>query len=323
MSLGFNKAGKFTDKKLWLAPLAGYTDRGFRTLCKTWGVDVLVSEMVSADGLVRDSLKTRQYILFEQVERPYGIQIFGSEPYVMAKAAEYCLTVNPDFIDLNMGCPVRKVVKRGAGSALMKKPALAAAIMREVKSAVAGSCPVGAKFRSGWDASSLNYLEFGLALQDAGADFLCLHPRTQSQQFSGLSDWQHIAELKRQLAIPLIGNGDIGSPEAALKMYRETGCNSLMIGRGALGKPWIFKQIRQLLECGDYSPITRDTLRDTILQHIEHALRYKREAVAVKELRSQLCHYTKGLVGGAELRQKINHATSAEEIRDLVRAFFA
>jgi nifR3 family TIM-barrel protein len=309
---------RLTANKLWLAPLAGYTDRAFRVLCASLGAEVMVSEMVSADGLIRDSGKTRQYVLFGDEERPFGIQLFGSDPVLMARAAEACLAEKPDFIDLNMGCPVRKVVKRGAGSALIKDPAQAAAIMKAVRGAVGDACPVSVKFRSGWDHDSLNYVEFGLALEAAGADFLCLHPRTQSQQFGGLANWEHISELKHRLTIPLIGNGDIRCPEDAVKMLAETGCDGIMIGRGALGKPWIFGQIRQFLASGDYTPINKSRLQETMHAHVRLAVQYKQERIAVKELRSQLCFYTKGLVGGSDLRQRINHAASAAELHDLI-----
>lgn len=313
------KLNEITGRKLWLAPLAGYTDCAYRQLCKQSGADVMVSEMVSADGLIRDSKKTVQFIHFEESERPFGIQLFGSEPAVLAGAAEFCLQFKPDFIDINMGCPVKKVVKRGAGSALMKNPPLAEAIVRELSSVLKGSCLLGVKFRSGWNAQTLNYLEFGQLLQAAGADFICLHARTQTQMFSGQADWSHIASLKKQLSIPLIGNGDIQSPEDALKMLTATGCDSVMIGRGALGKPWIFSQIRQLWDTGDYRPVTRTLLLETIFSHINHALRYKEERIVYKELRSQLCFYTKGLVGSSELRQAINRAQSTDEIKDLIR----
>ncbi len=309
-----------THRKLWLAPLAGYTDSAFRQLCKQGGAEVLVSEMVSADGLIRDSKKTVQFIRFEEGERPFGIQIFGSDPAVLARGAEFCLEFKPDFIDINMGCPVKKVVRRGAGSALMKDPARAGAMVKEVVAVVKGSCRLGVKFRSGWNADDLNYVEFGQMLQSAGADFLCLHARTQVQMFSGQANWTHIAELKRNLSIPLIGNGDIHSPEDAAKMQAETGCDAVMIGRGALGKPWIFAQVRQLWDGGDYRPVTRDLLLQTIFSHIDLALRYKQERVVYKEMRSQLCFYTRGLVGSAELRQKINRAESTAEIKQLVLA---
>ncbi|MDD3632517.1 MAG: tRNA dihydrouridine synthase DusB [Candidatus Cloacimonetes bacterium] len=310
---------ELTNHKLWLAPMAGYTDRAFRHLCKENGVDVMVSEMVSADGLIRNTKRTIPYILFDDLERPFGIQIFGSDPYIMAKAAELCLAWNPDFIDLNMGCPVKKVVRKGAGIALMKNPVLAEEIVREVGSVIEKKCFLSAKFRSGWDLTSLNYLDFGLRLQDAGADFLCLHPRTHSQMFSGKANWSHITELKKQLSIPLIGNGDIHIPEDALKMYEETGCDSVMIGRGALGKPWIFNQIHQLEKTGDYTPANRQLILETMFRHIDLATHFKPEDVAVKELRSQLCFYTKGIIGGAELRQAINNAISAEQIKELIK----
>lgn len=313
-----SKLTHIIDNKLWLAPLAGFTDQAFRQLCKANGADVLVSEMVSADGLIRDSVKTVQYIKFSEAERPLGIQIFGSDPVVMSRAAEFCLQYKPDFIDLNMGCPVKKVVKRGAGSALMKDPQRAAAIVREVKAALAGLVPLGAKIRSGWDSRSVNYLEMGLGLQEAGVDFLCLHPRTQPQMFSGQADWEHIRMLKQKLSIPLIGNGDIKSPEDAARMYSTTGCDSVMIGRGALGRPWIFKQIRELSLTGDYSPVTKTQMLETIFSQIDLALSYKPERVVTKELRSQLCHYTKGFPGGADLRQKINHAENTTVIKELL-----
>ncbi len=308
-----------TDHKLWLAPLAGFTDQGFRRLAKDFGADVLVSEMVSSDGLIRDSRRTVEYIKFTSGEHPCGIQLFGTDPLTIAKAAVFCLDYHPDFIDLNMGCPVKKVIKRGAGSALMKDPSRAAAIVRETRSALAGAVPLSVKFRSGWDSQSLNYLDFGMLMQDSGADFICLHPRTTKQMFSGLSDWSHIAELKRAVSIPLIGNGDVTSPESALKMYEETGCDSVMIGRGALGHPWIFRHTKELMATGEYGSITHDILLDAVLRHITYALEHKPEHVVVREMRSQICHYTKGLIGGAELRRQINHAESSEALIALIK----
>lgn len=307
------------DKKLWLAPLAGYTDQGFRRTAKDWGVDVLVSEMVSADGLIRDSRKTIDYLLFTESERPFGIQIFGSNALIMAQAAEFCLRFSPDFIDINMGCPVKKVVKRGAGSALMRNPEIASHIVRECKSALGGAIPLSVKFRSGWDNNSINFLDFGLLMQDSGADFLCLHPRTQKQMFSGKSNWEHIRLLKQQLQIPLIGNGDITSPEEALRIYDETSCDSIMIGRGALGKPWIFKQIKELQAGNTCSSITIEQLKSAVMAHITYALEHKPEHVVVREMRSQICHYTKGLSGGADLRRKVNQAKDSAELRQLIQ----
>jgi nifR3 family TIM-barrel protein len=236
----------------------------------------------------------------------------------MAKAAEFLLPYQPDFIDVNMGCPVKKVIRRGAGSALMQTPLLAESIVLEIKRAIGISIPLSVKFRSGLDANNLNYLDFGKRLEACGADFLCLHPRTVKQMFSGKSNWEHIKELKSVLRIPLIGNGDVLGPEDAQRMLSETNCDGIMIGRGALGKPWLFEQIRQLLSSGSYNPITKAHLLNTILEHIDYALRFKREAVVVKEMRSQLCFYTRGLLGGAELRNKINHTDSITELKELL-----
>ncbi len=303
---------------LFLAPLAGYTDQAFRTLCKHYGADFLVSEMVSADGLTRDSAKTIRYVLFQDIERPFGVQIFGSNPLVMAKAAEFLLDFQPDFIDINMGCPVKKVIQRGAGSALMQNPDVAATIVREVKRCVGAKLPLSVKFRSGWDNNNLNYLAFGKLMQDSGADFLCLHPRTTKQMFSGLSNWEHIKVLKLALAVPLIGNGDVKTPEDALRMKQETNCDAVMIGRGALGRPWLFNQSKSMLISGSYPPLERVALRDVIVKHLDQAVQFKPEQVVVKEIRSHVCFYTKGLVGGAELRNKINHAESITEIIELL-----
>ncbi len=304
--------------KLWLAPLAGYTDQAFRRICNTRHADVLVSEMVSSDGLIRDSKRTIQYLDFKEEERPFGVQIFGNDPYTMAKAAEFVLTFQPDFIDINMGCPVKKVIRRGAGSALMKEPKLASQIISEVVKAIAGRVPLSVKFRSGWDNNELNYLDFGKMVEDSGADAACLHARTTKQMFSGLSNWDHIRSLKTHIGIPLIGNGDVKSPADAIRMFEETGCDSIMIGRGALGKPWIFEQIKSFQQTGSFVPISHQEILRTVLQHIDFALEFKRESVVIKEIRAHTCFYTKGLPGGAELRQSINHCTDIIDLKSML-----
>lgn len=308
---------------LYLAPLAGYTDQAFRRLCKDWQVDYLVSEMVSADGLIRDQGKTLNYVRFTEYERPFGVQIFGSDPLVLAKAAEALLPHQPDFIDINMGCPVKKVVKRGAGSALMKDPERAVSIVREVKQVLSGKIRLSVKFRSGWDMQTQNYREFGLRMQDAGADLLCLHARTQTQMFSGRSDWEHIRELKHAVSIPVIGNGDIDSPESALRMQSETCCDAIMIGRGALGRPWLFAQIKEYLDGGSYFSATKNLILKACLKHLDYALETKEEYVVAREMRSQLCHYIKAMPGSKELRDKINHSSSVKELTNYLEEFFA
>lgn len=306
-------------QKSWLAPLAGYTDQAFRLVCKHFGADVLVSEMVSADGLIRDSGRTIKFIKFDDSQCPFTIQLFGHDPLTMAKAAEFCVPYKPDLIDINMGCPVKKVVRRGAGSALMTDPERAAQIVAETRKALSGAIPLSVKFRSGWDSQHINYLDFGLMLQDAGADIVCLHPRTTKQMFGGKSNWEHIAALKEHLSIPLIGNGDIDSPEKAIQMYNTTKCDSVMIGRGALGRPWIFRQIKQYMETGEYTPIKRDQILAAALLLLDTALRFKREDVVVKEMRSQLTPYAHGLIGAPELRRVINKASSADELRSILK----
>jgi nifR3 family TIM-barrel protein len=278
--------------------------------------------MVSADGLIRDKQKTLDYILFSNYERPYGVQIFGSDPRVMAQAAQSLLPYQPDFIDINMGCPVKKVVRRGAGSALMQTPELASEIVQAVKRVTEGILPLSVKFRSGWDNSCINYLDFGLLMQDSGADILCLHPRTQKQMFGGHSNWEHIRILKQALNIPLIGNGDIDSPETALEMLNTTGCDALMIGRGALGKPWLFRQITDFFNRGNYSPITKNEIHKAAISHLEYALRFKEEYIVVREMRSQLCHYIKAMPGSKELRDKINHTETATMLKQHLDDFF-
>ncbi len=306
---------------LYLAPLAGYTDQAFRRLCKDWQADYLVSEMVSADGIVRNQPNTMCYAEFSEYERPFFIQIFGFDPLIMAKAAEKLLPLKPDFIDINMGCPVKKVVKRGSGSALMKDPERASIMVKEVKRAISGACKLSVKFRSGWDMNSLNFLDFGLEMEESGADIICLHSRTTSQMFSGKSNWDHIRILKEKLSIPLIGNGDIDSPESAKAMLDQTGCDGLMIGRGALGKPWLFSQIKEYLKTGAYQPATRQMILEGANTHINYALEYKNELKVVREMRSQLSHYAKGIPGSKSFRERLNRCESADEIRKLLSSW--
>lgn len=279
--------------------------------------------MVSADGLSRDSLKTIAYVKFHPCERPFGIQIFGSDPIVMAKAAEMLADYAPDFIDINMGCPVKKVIKRNAGGALMRNPSLAATIVKAVRSGIGTASLLTVKFRSGWDVSSLNYNDFGSLMADSGADAVCLHPRTVKQGFSGTSNWQHIYILKRHLSIPVIGNGDITMVELALRMFRDTFCDSIMIGRGAVGKPWFFHQIKQALSGETEPAVTPRVIMDTIMDHIDLALEINPPEKVVREMRTHLCQYTKGLTDGSTLRDKLNHCHSITELQAHLTQYFA
>ena len=310
------------NKKLWLAPLAGITDSSFRQICKQNGADVLVSEMVSADGLIYNSAKTLDYLKFSSFERPFGIQLFGSDPVIMAKSLEIVLRYEPDFIDINMGCPVKKVVKRGAGSALMTMPKVAEKIVIEMKNVLSGSnIPLSAKIRSGWDASS-NYMDFALLLENTGIDFIVVHPRLRNQFFSGKSDWKVIKNIKSKLSIPVIGNGDVFNVNDAKSLLHETNCDSIMIGRGAIGKPWIFSEIKSFFLTNEVNDIENKDKFDVVKKHFNLTLKTKGDFVGIKEMRTHFSYYTKGFVGGNKVREFINHSNNAEEILESIRNLY-
>lgn len=314
---------ELTNQKVWLAPLAGITDNPFRAICKECGADVVVSEMISVDGLLYNRDRSLEYAEFEESQRPFGLQLFGSDPKIFKKALKIGLTKNPDFIDINMGCPVKKVIKRGAGSALMTTPDIAAKIVSETKNILSPlSIPLSVKFRSGWDLNSINSLDFGIKMQKAGADMICLHPRTRGQMFSGKSNWDLIAELKKEVSIPVIGNGDIITINDMIAMYEQTGCDSVMIGRGVMGKPWLFKQIKNYLDTGNITQITTLEKLEIIRRHMELMIFHKGEKQAVYEMRTHFSHYTKGLRGGAQVRNSINKLFDVDKILLLVEELF-
>ncbi len=314
---------ELTKNKVWLAPLAGITDNPYRTICKECGADVVVSEMISVDGLLYNRDRSLEYAQFEDQQRPFGIQLFGSDPKVFKKAVKVALTLKPDFIDINMGCPVKKVIKRGAGSALMTTPDIAFAIVSETKNILSPlNIPLSVKFRSGWDINSINSLEFGQQMQKAGADMICLHPRTRGQMFSGKSNWELIAELKKEIDIPVIGNGDIITIDDMITMYKQTGCDSVMIGRGIMGKPWLFTQIQDYFSSGKIRQITTEEKLEIIRRHMELMIFHKGEKQAVYEMRTHFSHYTKGLRGGAMVRNKINKLHDVDKILLLVEKLY-
>ena len=313
-----------TDKKIWLAPLAGFTDNAFRKICKQNGADVIVSEMVSADGIVFDKNRSISYTDSDESQRPFGIQLFGSEPKIMAKAAEIILEKKPDFIDVNMGCPVKKVIKRGAGSALMKTPDKAEAIIREMKNVLDGcKIPLSVKIRSGWDMQNINATDFGKMLQSAGADMICIHPRTRTQMFSGRSDWSLIKELKQNLTIPIIGNGDIRTPEDAREMFSQTNCDSIMVGRGILGKPWLLKEIKDYLLKSEIISLSLSDKYEIIVQHFEEIVKNIGEQTAIREMRTHFSYYTKGFKGSAKIRDFINKSLDKKAILYAIKALYS
>ena len=311
-----NYIKKITDKKLWLAPLAGYTDYPFRYIAKKCGADVLVSEMVSADGVKKNFDRFAHEVKFVDNERPYGIQLFGDNPAVMARAALLLSKLEPDFFDINMGCPVKKVVKRYAGSALMLKPELSEQIIIEVTKVLNDfNIPLTVKIRAGWDFDNINAVPFAQMVESAGAAAIIVHPRTRSQFFSGLSNWDIIRQVKEAVKIPVVGNGDVNSADDAMRMYRETGCDSVMIGRGALGKPWIFRQIRE--QMGGVNGET-PFVQQIICEHIDKVLEHYQDPRALIPMRAHFAYYTKGYVNGSKARQRIFASTDAEEIKKIM-----
>lgn len=313
------KIYSLTNNKIWLAPLAGITDNAFRTICKECGVDVVVSEMISADGLVYNRDRNLKYADFTDFQRPFGIQLFGHDPLIMAKGTKIILEKKPDFIDINMGCPVKKVVNRGAGSALMMTPDIAQKIIFEVKKILKGTkIPLSVKIRSGRDRSNMNAIDFGKKMEDAGADMICIHPRTKSQMFSGKSDWSLIKELKESVNIPIIGNGDINSTQDMINMFEQTKCDSVMVGRGVLGKPWMFLVFKEYFRTGKITSTDISTKLNLIKRHFELSIRDKGEKRAIIEMRTHFSHYTKGLKGGAKVREFINRNSNAEEIISVI-----
>ncbi len=313
-----------TDKKIWLAPLAGFTDNAFRKICKQCGADVIVSEMVSADGIVFDKKRSISYTDSDEYQRPFGIQLFGSNPKIMAKAVEIILEKKSDFIDVNMGCPVKKLIKRGAGSALMKNPEKAEAIIREMKNALKGcKVPLSAKIRSGWDMQNINAIDFGKMLQSAGVDMICLHPRTRTQMFSGRSDWSLIKELKQNVAIPIIGNGDIRTPEDAQKMFSQTNCDSIMVGRGILGKPWLLKETKDYLLNAEIQTLSLSEKYEIILQHFVEVVKNKGEQTAIREMTTHFSYYTKGFKGSAKIRDFINKSSDKKAVLSAIKELYS
>ena len=296
-----------------LAPMAGVADSSFRELCISHGAAFAIGEMVSAKGICFNDRKSKELMQIGADERPCAIQLFGSVPDDMAKAAVYALEFNPDFIDINMGCPAPKVANNGCGSALMKNPELAGKIIRAVVDAV--NLPVSVKFRKGWDENSVNCVEFAKIAEYNGASFITIHGRTRKQMYAPSVDLDAIKNVKAAVSIPVIGNGDVISGESAKRMYEYTGCDFIMIGRGALGNPWIFNEINAFMSCGEILPSpTVEEKMETMLMHAKNVCIKKGDRTGLCEMRKHALWYTKGLRGSAKLRNKFSVISSMREL---------
>ena len=300
-----------------LAPMAGFSDRTFRLLCRERGADLVTSEMISAKGLCFMSEKTRALYLPQEGDAPYAVQLFGSEPETMAKAVAI---VERDLgglllsIDLNMGCPAPKIAGNGDGSALMRDPALAGEIVRAA--AQAAHVPVSVKFRKGWDAAHENAETFARVCEENGASYLTIHGRTREQMYSGVADRACMARVKQAVKIPVIANGDVHDAASARDTLRETGCDGVMIGRGALGNPFVFEEIICALEGRSYTPPSWDERRETAMRHARMALSEKGDH-AIVELRKHLAFYLRGIHDAAKLRTRINSCKTLEELEQI------
>jgi nifR3 family TIM-barrel protein len=305
---------------VFLAPMAGVTDMPFRLLCKQQGCGMVYTEMVSAKGLYYGDEKTWRLTEVHPDEHPVGVQIFGSDPDIMAEIARKLSQTDVDLIDINMGCPTPKIVKNGDGSALMRQPEK---VYKIVKAVVEASCkPVTVKIRKGWDDENVNAVEIAQMIEEAGGCAVTVHGRTREQFYSGAADWDIIRRVKQAVSIPVIGNGDIFTPEDAKRMLDETGCDGVMVGRGAHGNPWIFKRIVHYLETGELLPPPTPRQKiEMALHHLDMMIQYKGEEVGIREMRKHISWYIKGLPNANRVKNIVNTLKDVEEIRKLLKGY--
>lgn len=301
---------------LFLAPVAGYSDRAFRSVCVEQGADFTCTELVSSEALTRDSRKTEALIRRADNEKAYAVQLFGADPETMGRATALLEPFRPEVVDLNCGCPVPKVVKTGAGAALSRDPVRLGRIVEAMVRASGeflGGAPVTVKIRTGWDERSINYPEIARVAVESGAVLVALHARTRAQAYAGKADWTRIADLASRLSVPVVGSGDLFSPEAAERMLRETGCAGVMFARGAMGNPFIFAETRSLLESGSYGQVPPLEKMRAALRQLRLLAADSGEDFACREMRKQFCAYSKGISGGAAVRAALVRASSIAE----------
>lgn len=317
-----NIGGVSIERTAALAPMASVADKSYRLLCREFGAAYMVSEMISSKGLCYGDKKTGELCEIEPQERPYALQLFGEDPYFMGKAAYLLGQYKPDIIDINMGCPVPKIVGNGSGSALMKDIPRAVEIAKEcVKNA---SCPVTVKFRAGWDDSSRNAVELAKALEQTGIAAMAVHGRTRQQFYSGEADWEIIRQVKQSVSIPVFGNGDVKDGESCKKMYEETGCDLVMLARGSYGRPWVFREIQHFLETGESYPEPDIKERmEIMLRHCGYLCKYKGEVRGMKESRKNVAWYVKGLPNSAKLRAECGELSTYAQAEDMAARIIA
>lgn len=312
------------DGNVFLAPVAGYSDRAFRSICADCGADFAYTEMVSAEALTRNNLKTEQLMARAPNEKAYAVQIFGGKGQTMADAARIVLEkTTAECIDINGGCPVPKIIKSGAGSNLTANPTLLYDIVSSVVKAVDGRVPVTIKIRTGWDAEHITWKDCAQAALDAGAAAITLHGRTRAQGYEGKADWGKLAELVEFIngRIPVFGSGDVFSPEAAKQMIEQTSCDGIMLARGAMGNPFIFTKIRQFLKTGSYQEIPTGERIEAGFRELDLLVQDFGEKGACLEMRKRFCAYSRGIDGGAALRKQLVAAESVEEYKNIFNSF--